>query len=91
MNDQKTLAGLVTLTNTKPYPFNDAVTTVALPASLDTCRYDVLTEVAESSGETGDVIVFGKAKNGFKLAFTGSAAHAVILYSVIRGDCHDCN
>ena len=47
--------GTVVLTNTKPYPFNDSLTTVALSASQDGCGYAVLTEVTESAGEVGDI------------------------------------
>jgi hypothetical protein len=78
--------GAVVLTNTKLYPFNDSLTTVALTASQDGCGYAVLTEVTESAGEVGDIVVFGKAQNGFKLAFTGSASRAVVAYRIIGED-----
>lgn len=85
------LTGTVTLTNTKQYPFNDSLTTVALKSPLDNCGYAVITEMAESAGEVGDIIVFGKALNGFKLAYTGSASRAEVKYSIIGGLCHDCD
>ncbi len=91
MHTQDADTGTVTLTNTKPYPFNNSLTTAAFESPMDSCCYTVITEVTESSGEAGEIIVFGKAKNGFKLAFTGSATRAVIKYSVIGGTCNDCD
>jgi hypothetical protein len=81
---QVTLTGTAILTNTKQYPFNNSAQTVALEASQAHTDYTVFTEVLSSvGGEVGDIIVSGKAVNGFKLAFTGSAAQAEIRYYVI--------
>ena len=91
MQDKSVLTGTVTLTNTKNYPFNNSLATVALPFSVDSRFYEVLTTVEASDGETGDIIVFGKAVNGFKLAYTGSAHQVVVGYRVLGGNCHDCN
>jgi hypothetical protein len=77
--------GLVTLINTKQYPFNNSVQTIALDHSTDNPDYIVQTEVAESSGEVGDIIISDKAVNGFKIAFRGSAARVVIRYYIIGG------
>jgi hypothetical protein len=76
------LSGTITLINTKQYPFNDSAQTVALAAPRDNQGYFVYTEVLSSTGEAGDIIITGKALNGFKIAFTGSAASAVIKYYV---------
>lgn len=84
-----TLTGTATLTNTKRYPFNNSAQTVALEAARDHRDYTVITEVLSAEGEVGDVTVSGRAVNGFKLAFTGSAAQAVIHYTVIGGLEHD--
>ena len=91
MHHKEARTGSVTLINTKQYPFNDSLVTVALTSSLDSCDYDVLTAVTESAGEAGDVIVFGKAENGFKLAFNGSSSRVVVGYRVIGGHHHDCD
>ena len=75
----------VTLVNTKDYPFNDSVQTVALEAPRNNRDYGVQTEVVSAAGEVGDVVVSGKAVNGFKIAFTGSAKQVVVRYHVNGG------
>ena len=75
--------GTVTLTNTKQYPFNDSEKLVALDSCRKNNTYFVLTEISEASGEVGDIIVSGKAINGFKIEYTGSATSAVINYCLI--------
>jgi D-serine deaminase-like pyridoxal phosphate-dependent protein len=77
--------GSVVLVNTKQYPFNDSVATVALKAERADRDYFVFTEVLSAAGEVGDVIVSAKAVNGFKLAYTGSAERAEIGYQVTGG------
>jgi len=79
------LSGTVTLTNTKEYPFNNSVQTVALEKPLKNREYTVLTEVFGTDGDAGDIIVSDKAVNGFKIAFTGAARQAVVRYCVIGG------
>ncbi len=79
------LSGTVTLVNTKQYPFNNSEKTVALSASRNNQNYMVYTEILSSDGEVGDIAISGKAVNGFKLAFTGSASQAVIKYCVVGG------
>ncbi len=68
----------ISLTNTQEYPFNNSEITVALLKERDTLNYRVLTEVVSSNGIVGDIIVYDKAKNGFKIKYTGSAASATI-------------
>jgi hypothetical protein len=77
--------GSVSLSNTKQYPFNDSEVIVALSAARASDSYTVQTELLSSDGEAGDVVVSGKALNGFKLAYTGSATSADIRYSVTGG------
>ena len=77
--------GVVTLTNTKQYPFNDSARTVALVSEQKDADYFVLTEVAASDGAAGEVRVYDKAVNGFRIAFTGSAKSADIRYAVTGG------
>jgi len=72
--------GIVNLRNTKKYPFNDSETTVALNNAFSDTDYRVYTEVVSCVGEVGDVVVSGKARNGFKIAYTGSAAKAEIRW-----------
>jgi hypothetical protein len=79
------LTGTVTLTNTKEYPFNNSTQTVALDKSLPNQDYAVLTEIVGADGDAGDIVVSGKAVNGFKIAYMGSAKEAVVRYHVIGG------
>jgi hypothetical protein len=75
----------VTLENTKAWPFNDSVQTLALEKFWDNRDYMVQTEVISAEGEVGDIVVSGKATNGFKIAFTGSGKQAVVRYQVMGG------
>ena len=77
--------GRVTLTNTKTYPFNDSATTVALLTECADRDYFVTTNVFNSDGEVGDVEIFDRAVNGFKVAYTGSAKNVELGYVVIEG------
>jgi hypothetical protein len=77
--------GTVTLTNTKQYPFNDSERTVALARDRGAPGYFVQTEIVKTDGEVGDILISGKAVNGFKLAFTGSAKNVDIRYLVTGG------
>lgn len=77
--------GTVTLVNTKPYPFNNSVQSVALKSSRNNQDYTIQAEVVSTVGEVGDIAISGKAINGFKVAFTGSAKQAVIRYYVTGG------
>ena len=83
------LTGIVTLTNTKEYPFNDSMQTVVLEKEMACCNYLVNAESVKAAGEVGDIIVLDKAVNGFKIMFTGSAKQADIQYFVSGGLEHD--
>lgn len=75
--------GTKSLTNTRRFPFNDSVQTVALVNTQRNTKYAVVTDVP--AGNVGDIIVSDKQVNGFKLAFTGGASAATIKYIVIGG------
>lgn len=77
--------GTKQLTNGAKYPFNSSQASVALTLGRENGDYIVLTEVVSADGNVGEVIVSDKLTNGFKLAFTGSAASATINYIVIGG------
>lgn len=85
MAGKKVEIGTVTLTNTMQYPFNNSAQTVALKSPRNSLHYTVQTEVISTAGEAGDILISGKAVNGFKIAYTGSAAQAVIMYYVTGG------
>ncbi len=77
--------GQITLTNSQSYPFNNSVQTIALLKARDTLNYRVDTEVVSSNGLVGDIEVYDKQLNGFKLRFTGSATSVTIKYIVQGG------
>ena len=82
--------GTVTLTNSNKvfFAFNDSGQTVALQTNRKTLNYDVEVAVTSSSGgQVGDVTVYDKQLNGFKLKFEGSAASVVVAYKVRGGMC----
>lgn len=91
MQHQRSLADLegeikeVTLTNSLKYPFNNSAKTVALEHERDTLKYQVGVEVISSDGLVGDVEVYDKALNGFKLRYTGSAKTVKLRYYVQGG------
>lgn len=77
--------GQTTLTNSQEYPFNNSGTTVNLLKARDTLNYRVEVEVVSSVGIVGDVIVYDKQLNGFKIRHTGSATTVVVKYYVQGG------
>lgn len=91
MQHQRVLADMegeireVSLTNSEAYPFNNSAKTVALTHERDTLAYQVDVEVLSADGLVGDVEVYDKALNGFKLRYTGSAAHVTVRYYVHGG------
>lgn len=77
-------SGSITLNNSLVFPFNNSQTTIALAnTQLDT-DYAVIAEVG-NQGNVGDITVFDKQVNGFKMAYTGSAASVTINYYVLGG------
>lgn len=86
----KGVRGSKTLTNSQTYPFNSTAngggTSVALSPSRDTTDYTVDVEVtSEEGGFAGNVTVYDKQKNGFKIRFDGSAKTIGVTYTVRGG------
>ena len=77
--------GTVTLTNSLAFPFNDSQKTVSLTAYMPDTHYAVVTQIKSAVGNPGEVEVFDKLTNGFKLKTTGSASGVVVDYIVIGG------
>lgn len=78
--------GVITLANSKRYPFNNSAKTIALTAVREKKEYQVYAEVLSASGGfVGDVEVTDKQTNGFKLSYTGSAASVQLRYVVEGG------
>lgn len=84
--DNTVEAGKVILKNTSKYPFNNSVQTIALATTRDTTNYLVECVVESySGGLPGNITVSGKAVNGFKVDFDGSAESVTINYIVKGG------
>lgn len=76
----------VTLTNNQGAFFNNSVKTVALPVKRDTLDYIVDVEVQGDVHNVGDVVVFDKQVNGFKVKYTGSATTVSLKLYVHGGN-----
>ncbi|MDO5149246.1 MAG: hypothetical protein Q4D76_07620 [Oscillospiraceae bacterium] len=74
-----------TFTNTAKYPFNNSAKTISISNTRTNTNYSVDTEIIEHVGEVGDVVVYDKMINGFKVRFEGSAALAKIKLIVTGG------
>lgn len=77
--------GFAALTNSLAYPFNDSRVSIPLTLPRGSVYYEVKAEVTEFDGNVGEVIVSDRLTNGFKLAYTGSAASATVKYIVTGG------
>ena len=83
-------SGIITLTNTTKYPFNNSASrsgnTVALKLPRDTTNYTVTLEIqSETGGAAGDLRVLNKLRNGFLISFDGSASAVAVRYNVTGG------
>ena len=75
----------VTLSNSQSYPFNNSTQTIALSTVRNFTDYTVEAEVLEHSGSVGDVRIFDRMLNGFKVAYDGSAKSATIKLRIKGG------
>ncbi|MBQ9347317.1 MAG: hypothetical protein IJT94_08280 [Oscillibacter sp.] len=78
----------VTLTNAKKLPFNSTAqspVSVALTQVRKNLFYTVETTVLEHTGMVGEVEIQDKARNGFKLRFTGSGSSVKVGVRVKGG------
>jgi len=79
--------GEVTISGTGNYPFSEGSVTVPLKVSRATLDYRVETEIAAVEGGMAEsVTAYAKQKNGFKLAYKGSAKRVKIKYWVTEAD-----
>lgn len=75
----------VSLTNTAGEAFfNNSAKTVALSVNRDSLDYTVDAEIITPVDNVGDIIVYDKQVNGFKVKYTGSAA-SVNLKLYVQG------
>ena len=78
----------VTLENTLAFPFNSTVNspaTIALDKVRDNAEYSVEAEVLSHDGPVGEIEVTAKARNGFKISYSGSGASVTLLVKVKGG------
>lgn len=76
-----------TLTNTnRDFYNNNSVQTVALAVARDTLNYTVDVEIQGDIANVGDVVVYDKQLNGFKVKYTGSAASVTVKLYVHGGN-----
>lgn len=79
-------SGTVKMINSQTYPFNSSGSTLALATPRDTTDYFVMIEVLdEVGGSAGNVTVYNKLANGFKIKFDGSAKEVTVRYNVTGG------
>lgn len=76
----------VTLTNTGDFYTNNSVKTITLGTRRDTLDYIVSAEIQGDTTNVGDVVIYDKQTNGFKVKYTGSAASATIKLYVHGGN-----
>lgn len=75
----------LTLANSQSYPFNNSMQTIALATARNFTDYTVEAEVLDHSGNVGDVRIFDRMLNGFKIAYDGSAKSATIKLRIKGG------
>lgn len=73
------------LTNSLKYPASNAEKTIALPKTVNNTDYTVDAEVVEADGPVERVEVYGKALNGFKVCYFGSAGSVSLKLHVKGG------
>ena len=75
----------VTLSNSQSYPFNNSTQTIALSRVRNFTDYTVEAEITDHDGNVGDVKIFDRMLNGFKVAYDGSAKKATIKLRIKGG------
>lgn len=76
---------VVTITNTASQPFNNSQQTISLDGTKDSTDYFVDVEIADHDGNVGDVKIYDKQVNGFKVKFEGGATSATLILRVQGG------
>ena len=75
----------VTLSNSQSYPFNNSTQTIALSRVRNFTDYTVEAEITDHDGNVGDVKIFDRMLNGFKVAYDGSAKKATVKLRIKGG------
>lgn len=85
VSDMELEIGTVELKNTQQWPFNNSEVIVVFQKEKKTLNYRVHAEIKSANPNVGDILVYDKQVNGFKLAYSGSAPSATIHYFVQGG------
>ncbi len=75
----------VELKNTARAPFNNSTKTVSLGVTKNSTDYTVDVEIKEHAGNVGDVKIYDRQLNGFKVKYEGSAESATVTLRVQGG------
>lgn len=75
----------VTLSNSQSYPFNNSTQTIALSTVRNFTDYTVEAEITDHEGNVGEVRIFDRMLNGFKVAYDGSAKTATVKLRIKGG------
>ena len=75
----------VTLSNSQSYPFNNSTQTIALSRVRNFTDYTVEAEITDHEGNVGEVRIFDRMLNGFKVAYDGSAKTATVKLRIKGG------
>ena len=76
---------VVTLTNSASYPFNNSAQTISLEITRNSTDYTVDVDVQEHAGNVGEIHIYDKQLNGFKVKYDGSATSATLILRVQGG------
>lgn len=76
---------VVDLTNNQEWPSNNSVQTVALEPAMDNLDYIVSPEIQGDVVNAGDIVIYDKQTNGFKVKYTGSASAVTVKLFVHGG------
>lgn len=85
LNKLLSISGIIELSNSQQYPFNNSVKTVSFYQQMETTNYTIDVDVIFANGDIGKIVITDKQLNGFKVAYTGSATSANVKYGVKGG------
>lgn len=76
---------VVELKNTASYPFNNSAKTVSLAITRDNTDYTVDVDIQAHAGNVGEIQIYDKQLNGFKVKYDGSAESATLILRIKGG------
>lgn len=76
---------VITLKNTDTFPFSNASATVALDVRRSDSNYSVAAEITDHSGSVGEIEIYDKLVNAFKVKYYGPASSATLKLKVTGG------